>query len=318
MRNTILTIAIFASLLNSLLFSEAGATSQLQLELRETVSIADDHFILEDLVSSHSGREDFWQAIRSEELGPVTSQPVMLNPDNVLGLLAARGYDWRLIDLRGATRIQIVHSGNTISARDIVELVVSGCSEALGVKVELLELPEHPIMDQQFLAGLPEMQLRWPGETTSCLPDAVEFTLDGRLDRILLLHQYAKFRLPVVTALVDLQHGDILLPDQLECRITDCRAGSLVLTELQQAIGMEASRHILSGDQMAKSSLVQPWTVKRNATVQLLTSSAGLSCSAEGQAMDSGHVGDRISVKRSQDGQTFMGVINSEGQVVIE
>jgi flagella basal body P-ring formation protein FlgA len=314
----LLTITTLTALQSVLLFSVAQAAPQLQLELRQNVSIADEQFVLEDLVSSYSGREDFWQAIRSVKLGRITNQPVQLDSGNILGLLAAQGYDWRLIEIAGAGSVQIVQSGQAISARDIVDLVVSGSSEALGVTVELLERPDNQITDQLFLGGMPEMRLRWPGDSTSSLPDAVEFTIDGRLERVLLLHQYADFRLPVVTSLVDLQRSDIVFPEQLECRSATCRAGSHVMTTVQQAIGMEASRHISRGEQIELNSLVLPWTVKRNALVQLVADTPGLHCSAEGRALSDGHIGDRISVKRSEDGQTFMGVINSEGQVEIE
>ena len=320
-----LTICLLTALLLAVNSGPVQAAEQLTLELRTTATISGTQFSVADLVSSHSGREDFWQAIRTEMLGSAKcGQPVQLGQDELLGLLAAKGYDWRLLSLQGAASIEIRRAGNAVSAAEICSMLETKTSAALGCEVQLVGISEHPLLDQQFDSGELEMQLRWTGTESNSLPDAVVFRLDGRLERVLPLRQYFEFSLPVLTSRTQLQRGDLLQPQMLDRQVLNCPPGSSVISDPLLAAGLQATRRIEAGSRLDMDNLTRPWNVERNQVIRLLSSSTGLSASAEGKAGYLGKaeptlsIGDRISVKRSLDGQSFMGVVTDNGVVVIE
>lgn len=62
------------------------------------------------------------------------------------------------------------------------------------------------------------------------------------------------------------------------------------------AIGMQAKRQIAPGQPLATGELMRPSMVVRGATVLMLLDSPGIALTAQGQAMESGAIGERIRV----------------------
>ncbi|MEZ5338435.1 MAG: flagellar basal body P-ring formation chaperone FlgA [bacterium] len=300
------------------LSGRAIAAELLSLELPGSIELDGSSYTVGDVVSSHSGREDFWQAIRAEELGSLHgASSTVLDPQAMLATLAARGYDWRLIGLSGAREVRISRRGCVVSAQRIREFIEAEVSLNLGCDLSLIEKPGQAIEDIHVNEADCSLRLGYTAESAGSLPVSVEVVSNGRVLQSLMLARVLDFRVPAVRTLVALSRDMTLDGSILAAEATDCRPGMSICTDPQLITGLVATRSLPAGSLISPELLRRPWDVQRRELVQLVYSGSGLSCSAEAEAMADGRTGDTITVRRTEDGEKFLATIIAAGKVEI-
>ncbi len=84
-----------------------------------------------------------------------------------------------------------------------------------------------------------------------------------------------------------------------------------------QAVGMVARRPIPPGQPIALADLARPLAVERGAAVLLELDSAGLTLTAQGQALDGGAAGERVRVLNMGSRAVLFGLVEGSGRVRI-
>ena len=101
--------------------------------------------------------------------------------------------------------------------------------------------------------------------------------------------------LPVATT--RLQAGSVLRAEDVHvARVHTSLVRSEVVRRPGDALGMQLKRQIAAGQPLATSELTRPAMVQKGATVLMQLDSAGISLTAQGQAMEPGAIGERIRV----------------------
>ncbi len=79
-------------------------------------------------------------------------------------------------------------------------------------------------------------------------------------------------------------------------RVRAALANRDVARQLDDAIGLQLRHQVSPGQPLATADLTHPEVVRRGANVLMLLDSPGILLTAQGQAMDSGAIGERIRV----------------------
>ncbi|MCB1219445.1 MAG: flagellar basal body P-ring formation protein FlgA [Planctomycetales bacterium] len=300
------------------LSGKAMAAELLRLEIAETVELDGNAYTVSDVVLSHSGREDFWNAISGEQLGKLRGNgQAILSTQTLLATLASRGYDWRLIGIEGAVAVRISRLGDTISAARMSDFIESQSSADLGVPVELINLPDVELADLKLSQTGCTLELRYPQNKTRSLPEALQVRHDGNVVETIVLTRYFRFRLPVVRSIAQIARDALIDDSLLASEMEEVRPGVAVVTDPADVAGLESTRSIAAGSLMDMDMLREPWHVHKREAITILMNAGGLSCSAAGEAMADGRIGEVITVKRLEDGEKFLGTIIAAGKVEI-
>ena len=90
-----------------------------------------------------------------------------------------------------------------------------------------------------------------------------------------------------------------------------------MLSDPQQAIGMEARVTLYAGRPIRVEDIVEPAVIDRNQTVEMIYSHGGLSISAMGRSLDRAALGETIRVMNSSSRITVSARVTAPGQVKV-
>jgi flagella basal body P-ring formation protein FlgA len=95
------------------------------------------------------------------------------------------------------------------------------------------------------------------------------------------------------------------------------RAGSASLSA-NEIIGHEARMDLAEGTPLTAAVMVLPPNVRSGQGIALLVNTERFQLTAKGEALNDGHIGEIISVRRETDGRTVRGKIIADGQVLLD
>jgi flagella basal body P-ring formation protein FlgA len=122
---------------------------------------------------------------------------------------------------------------------------------------------------------------------TGTAMEPIHMRLTGRVDDTI--------DLPVATT--RLLAGSVLRAEDVHiARVHTTLVRSEVMRRIGDAIGMQLKRPLAAGQPLAVSELMRPSMVQKGANVMMLLDSPGITLSAQGQALESGAIGERIRV----------------------
>jgi flagella basal body P-ring formation protein FlgA len=122
---------------------------------------------------------------------------------------------------------------------------------------------------------------------TGAAMEPINMRLAGRVDDTV--------ELPVATT--RLIAGSVLRADDVHmARVHATQVHSEVMHRLGDAIGLQVKRSLAAGQPLAVSELMRPAMVAKGANVTILLDSPGITLTAQGQALESGAVGERIRI----------------------
>lgn len=105
-----------------------------------------------------------------------------------------------------------------------------------------------------------------------------------------------------------LAEGDIIVDD------TDADGA---LTDLREAVGMQARRNLYPGRPITRDDVQRPYIVERNQDVTIHFNNGTLSIVTEGRALDSGAPGDMIRVLNASSRKTVTGTVLEDGSISV-
>jgi flagella basal body P-ring formation protein FlgA len=117
---------------------------------------------------------------------------------------------------------------------------------------------------------------------------------------------------------VTLYPGDVIVDESLTERDVDLGSTTsrpaFAMTR-SDIVGKAARRTLLPGAPIPLSGLVTPKTVAHGAKVRILFVEGALTIIAYGTALQSGGVGDSVSVRNMDSGVTIIGTVQNDGSI---
>jgi flagellar basal body P-ring formation protein FlgA len=206
------------------------------------------------------------------------------------------GVDWR--PASSADRAVLERLGRALRRDDVMDairsaLIAAGASADCDVDLAAFSPPLVPVdavprplvsdIDYDAAVGRFSAMLSVAGEGM----DPLHFRVDGRADDTILL--------PVAAA--RLVAGSIVGPKDVRmARVRTSLLRGDVTRNPSDAIGMQTKRVIAPGQPLFINELMRPSMVVKGATVLMVLDSPGIALTAQGQAIESGAIGERIRV----------------------
>ena len=214
-----------------------------------------------------------------------------------LGAIAHQfGVDWR--PASSGDRAVLDRPGRPLRREDALDAVKSaliGAGASPDCDIELpgftpplvpFEADPRPVvsdMEYEPAAGRFSAVL----SITGAAMEPIHMRLTGRVDDTI--------DLPVATT--RLLAGSVLRADDVHiARVHTMLVRSEVVRRTDDAIGMQLKRALAAGQPLMVSELMRPSMVQKGAAVTMLLDSPGITLSAQGQALESGAIGERIRV----------------------
>jgi flagellar basal body P-ring formation protein FlgA len=228
--------------------------------------------------------------------GPDAGGRIVVEAAQLAAIARQFGVDWR--PASSADRAVLDRPGRPLRRDDVLDavrnaLTAAGASddcdiELAGFTPPLLpdESDPRPLvsdLDYDATAGRFNAILSVVGNGM----EPVHLRLAGRVDDTV--------EVPVATS--RLLIGSVLRPDDVHmARVHVTMLRGEVVHRPGDAIGMQAKRQIVAGQPLEVTDLMRPAMVQKGAMVLMLLESPGISLSAQGQAMESGAIGEHIRV----------------------
>ncbi len=304
MRHTLLLLMVFFPL----------AAGEVTVVLRPVVSVANERATLGE-VAELSGDAAMIAVIRDLSVVelPDLRERKLEAPD--IRQAIGHGVGTSLL-VSGATRV--TRRGRTITDAEIVqaataavlaegdELVVSTLrsSGALiipdgGSAVTMIAQP----LDQSRTGDIPFRVRLMRGEV--------------ELARALVSLRVVRHRQMLVAARM-LRRGERLgVGDIRTERVAVNRAGTTALTQ-DHIIGHEARMDLAEGIPLTAAVIMLPPNVRAGQGIMMQVNTERFQLTAKGQALNDGHIGEVIYVRRETDGRTVRGKIIADGQVLLD
>jgi flagellar basal body P-ring formation protein FlgA len=214
-----------------------------------------------------------------------------------LGAIAHQfGVDWR--PASSGDRAVLDRPGRPLRREDALDAVKSaliGAGASPDCDVEIpgftpplvpLEADPKPVvsdLDYESNAGRFSAVL----SITGTAMEPIHMRLAGRVDDTI--------DLPVATT--RLPSGSVLRAEDIHiARVHTTLIRSEVVRRPDDAVGMQLKRSLAAGQPLAVGELMRPSMVQKGAGVTMLLDSPGITLSAQGQALESGAIGERIRV----------------------
>lgn len=236
---------------------------------------------------------------------------------------AAREAGLGEIDFNGLAQIVVVRPGRQASRAEVDAVL----AEAIGERVGL------PAADLAFLIDLmPSLPVSPKGRADLAVTDLwvdranrrfalnlVTLSASGRRSApVRLVGSYYETALvPILTR--NIERGDALRADDvsLERRDKTLLAGDPALDPATLP-GMAAKRALKAGTLLRDGDLSRPVLVERGSQVTMVYQSGGLSLSLKAKAMDSGGLGETVSIQNPASKRIVQGTVMAQGLVKVE
>ena len=124
---------------------------------------------------------------------------------------------------------------------------------------------------------------------------------------------------PVIKTAVVLRHsirkGEVLTGDRLELRDFEKSLAPGTYGDVAELVGRRMAQSLGAGVPIRERHLERDWAVVEGAPVVIEMSAGGLTVSASGEALESGQIGDSVSVKNLRSGKIVRGFVTGEKKV---
>ncbi len=228
--------------------------------------------------------------------GPGAGGRIVVEAPQLKAIAQQFGVDWR--PSSSADRAVLDRPGRLLRREDALEavksaLVAAGASTNCDIELADFSPPlvpfeaePHPVVsDMNYDAGGGRFAAVL--SITGQQMDPINLRLNGRVDDTV--------DLPVVTT--RLPAGSVLRAEDVHvARVHTTLIHSEVARQLDDAIGMQLKHPMTAGQILVLSELMRPSMVQKGADVQIELNSPGITLTAQGRAMDSGAIGERIHV----------------------
>jgi flagella basal body P-ring formation protein FlgA len=116
-----------------------------------------------------------------------------------------------------------------------------------------------------------------------------------------------------------LQPGEVIREDDIEwISVRSDRLGRNMVTDAASLLGMSPRRPIRAGETVRSGELLEPILVEKNSLVTIRLETGRLVLTAQGQAMESGAMGDAVRVMNTKSNKMISATVNEVGGVRVK
>jgi len=250
--------------------------------------------------------------------GPGPGGRIVVEAPQLAAIARQFGVDWR--PASPADRAVLERPGRLLSREEVVAavksaLVTAGASPECDVELPGFAPPLVPVeaksktiasaLDYDAASGRFTAMLLVSGDSM----EPINLRLAGQVDETI--------ELPVASN--RLLAGTVLRADDLHvARVHVAMVHGEVLRQPSEAIGLQLRHPVMAGAPIAVSDVARPSLVLRGGNVEMQLQSPGLSVLAQGVAMDSGAIGERIRVLNPSSRAVVEAVVIGPGEVRVE
>jgi flagellar basal body P-ring formation protein FlgA len=228
--------------------------------------------------------------------GPGIGGRIVVEAAQLKAIARQFGVDWR--PASSADRAVLDRPGRPLRREDALDavksaLIAAGASSDCDIDLpgftpplvpsEAIPRPVVSDLDYEPNAGRFTAMLSIAGQAM----EPIHIRLAGRVTDTI--------ELPVATR--RLQAGSVLRAEDVRvARVHTALVRNEVVRRVGDAVGLQLKRQIVAGQPLATGELMRPAMVQKGAAVLMLLDSPGITLTAQGQAMESGAIGERIRV----------------------
>jgi flagella basal body P-ring formation protein FlgA len=303
----ILTVSQMAS------FAAHADTGQPAI-LKHSVTVSGSTLSLSDLLEA--------RGVPSEALfaAPAPGQSGLIRANRIIEAAKKAGIEKVIGDLDGSVRV--TRSGRVISSAQIETALVLALNEKglRDPKIEEITLPQAgDLVVEDSVTSAPRI-VRLDLDKTHLTFDA-RLTIPGSdLTARDALHITGHFAdtvvVPVLTGSVS--KGDTLTERLFRMEQRDRKSLPAGSVETIAALtGQIAKTALQEGNPVPEDAVEKPVLVEKNALVTVIYNTGGLRLTMRGKAMESGSLGDMVTLMNPQSRKTLFGTVTSAGTITV-
>jgi len=239
--------------------------------------------------------------------------------------LAARrnGVEWR--NDAGLTHVVVARNGTQVPDMDVAAVIAS------AIEAQSSALPSSSQLQVDFENGMAGIQVADGAEPSVKVEQLAFNQRSGAFTAILrapandMLSQlrrvtgraYPVTDVPVLVR--DMQPGEIVRQQDIDwVRLPANRVSQNIVTALEHLVGMSPRRPARAGEPMRIADMQPPILIEKGAQVDVTLISGSLTLTARGRALESGAIGDVVSVVNTRSNRTIQGVVEGPNMVRID
>ena len=227
--------------------------------------------------------------------GPAPGGRIVVESAQLAAIARQFGVDWRP---RGNERVVLERPGRLLPREDVLTALRTALA-GIGAPADGdLDLPGYaaPLVPAEAAVRAEVEQMEYDGASgrfSATMSIAGDGMLTLRQRVVGTMHEMAEVPVP----LHRLPPGAVIRAGDLQTsRVRVASLRGEVARLPHQVVGMALRRAAAPGQALALADLVRPMLVAKGARVTMQLSTGGLSLSAQGQALESGALGERIQV----------------------
>lgn len=290
-------------------------TPRAQLTLNRNVTVNGTKIRLSDIFSGVSQQKD-----RDILSAPLPGRRLTIDAREMQAYLQRNELAWN--NENGVEEIQVKRNSETVSEDVVKSLLKDMLSREKNVHLEELDVQlttrVHNLhMPIAAKTGIQIERLTYTGsndhfEAIISYPDEMNSTATARVMGRAVQVQM----IPVLTKHIargsTIASGDVTW-SQIEVR----RMSPNTLVEIEQIVGKEARRSLRTDRPLLVSDLTEPMLVRKGEMITMIYEVPGMTLSDMGRAMESGAIGDVVSVLNPRSKQTVMAKVTAKDRVTV-
>ena len=278
--------------------------------LKTQVTVTNDSICLGDIfvLPEHQKAQRNVKIAESPKIG----KQLILGPDRLTALSVTFGLGWT--PTPSADQAIITRQGTIIEHEKLLDLLHTalksrGVSSDFDIELSSTPGPIEIINGREHELSLSDVALNPRTRTfTARLHTTHGSTSDSR-NLILSGRIHEMVTVPVLTR--SLARKDVIQPRDVSWKRLPAmsHAGGLVITEIDDAIGMELRRPLRAGHAIRSRDLKKPVLVGRGDLVLLELKTQAMFLTSRGKALEDGSLGESIRIENMQSKRTVTGTV---------
>ncbi|MEP2830628.1 flagellar basal body P-ring formation chaperone FlgA [Parvibaculum sp.] len=302
----------------ALLFAASAITAAGAAELRPAVTVTGDTVTLGDLFDNAGNA-----AAVTVANAPAPGARGEISVSRISLAARRNGVEWR--NDAGLTHVVVARNGTQVPDMDVAAVIAS------AIEAQSSALPSSSQLQVDFENGMAGIQVADGAEPSVKVEQLAFNQRSGAFTAILrapandMLSQlrrvtgraYPVTDVPVLVR--DMQPGEIVRQQDIDwVRLPSNRVSQNIVTALEHLVGMSPRRPARAGEPMRIADMQPPILIEKGAQVDVTLISGSLTLTARGRALESGAIGDVVSVVNTRSNRTIQGVVEGPNMVRID
>ena len=290
--------------------AENTAARTASAHLKTQVVVTEDSVYLGDIFTLPEHKKT-QRSIKIAE-SPKIGKKLVFGPDRLTALSVTFGLGWT--PTPSSERTTVTRQGIVIGHEKLLDLLhtalkTRGLSSDFDIELSSIPDPIEMNSDREHELSLSDVVLNPRTKTFTArlhtprgsTGDSRHLILSGRIHEMVTI--------PVLTR--SLARKEVIQPRDVSWKRLPAmsHAGGLVITEIDDAIGMELRRPLRAGQAIRSRDLKKPVLVGRGDLVLLELKTQAMFLTSRGKALEDGSLGENIRIENMQSKRTITGTV---------